>query len=451
MKVLNLLDNAKALQQIFTRVSAIEKVDRDSMSGGGLMTTAQANRFIDYIQDANDLLRAVRIEPMESTTEEFPGILFEDRQTRGVGINSTATQGVRDAEDQEAFARGIGTYKFAMTAQELALTYKLSENLLKDNIEGRRFESRVIKGFSQVMGNDLLDLYINGDVVDRNPSSPISVALGADIAAIDTTIEVAATTGANFPLQSIPDTPYFPGYLLLDDGAGNQELCTYLSRSGDIFSDVSRNVASADTGLTFRASAGVYTIAGGATVKWWKHHLLGVTDGWLYKLQNPVGAEPGTNALDGSSINSGVLVEQHFFAALDLMPTKFLDRFGRGPLRWIMNEKTEIRIREMISRRGNGYGLIADNAISGQGWSPLGIPILTATKFPEDQILLTNPKNLAVGIWLEIWFRWTREGKTALMTNQRYYNARTRVDCNVERKDYSVLITDLSTAFPAVP
>jgi len=213
MKTLNLLDNAKALSQVFERVQNIEKVDRDSMSGGGLLNPRQANRFIDYIQEANTLLSQVRVEPMMSTTEEFDAILFDDRQTRGVGINNSGTVGQRDAEDQEAFARGIGTYKVSMTAKELSLTYKLSENLLKDNIEGERLASRVFRGFTTIMGNDLLDMYENGNIVDRNPSSPIAATPTADIAPADTTITVGVGEGAVFPEQSVPLTSYFPGYL----------------------------------------------------------------------------------------------------------------------------------------------------------------------------------------------------------------------------------------------
>jgi len=438
-----LLNKVSSLKEAFDLVTKNPGINVDNLSGGGLLSTRQADRFISFIQESTPLLSAVRIERMKSPSETFPGLIVAEELTRAVGINNTLSQGQRDEEDQGNFLRGHTSYEIGMNAKEFSLAYALSENMLQDNIEGQGFASTIAKYFAKLYGIDSEAVMLNGNVVDRNPGSPLATTLDGAHNTTVTTVDVADASG--FPALSDPGAAAFPGYLTATTGAGVVEYMTYTTLTVNAFTGVTRNAINRDTGVVGVTGSPVgtgSTYSGGEVVAWYKHHLFGGIDGWLYKIENP-GSEPGANFVDGATINGGSISEDHFFAALKEMPNKYLDQFPRAQLRWIMNEKKFIDMQQRIATRVSG-GPLADNVLQGLWWEPENISVLTSTKFPEDKILLTAPQNLMAGFWMQIQIRNTNVGKTAILTNRRFYNIRARFDCEVERKDFAVVINNLS-------
>lgn len=98
----------------------------------------------------------------------------------------------------------------------------------------------------------------------------------------------------------------------------------------------------------------------------------------------------GIHRVDGSTINEGALEKGHFFAMAYAMPDKFLNT-GRN--KWFMSPKRRINWIEAMTDRETAAG---DAAIGGgpQFDAPLGTDIIGVPQFPDDRIIMTDPKNL---------------------------------------------------------
>lgn len=122
-------------------------------SGGGLLSPAQSDRFIDYMWDATTLGRQVRTVRMRANEIEL------DRMAVGERLVRLATEAVDDAVNVKvAFA------KVSLSTMKLRLDWELSSEALEDNLEGAAFEDHVARLLSAQAANDIEDLAINGDV-----------------------------------------------------------------------------------------------------------------------------------------------------------------------------------------------------------------------------------------------------------------------------------------------
>lgn len=122
---------------------------------------------------------------------------------------------------------------------------------------------------------------------------------------------------------------------------------------------------------------------------------LQIHDGLLKLAANVV----GVHRIDGSTINGGALSLAHFFAGKRALPNKHR---ARGSLRWLMSPGKAIDWVESLTARATSAG---DSAIGGGGTlatNPLGIEIMEVPFFPDDRIMLTNPKNLVRTIFRQI-------------------------------------------------
>lgn len=122
---------------------------------------------------------------------------------------------------------------------------------------------------------------------------------------------------------------------------------------------------------------------------------LQIHDGLLKLAAN----EAGVHRIDGSTINGGALSLAHFFAAKRALPNKHR---ARGNLRWLMSPGKAIDWVESLTARATSAG---DSAIGSGGTlatHPLGIEIMEVPFFPDDRIMLTNPKNLVRTVFRQI-------------------------------------------------
>lgn len=122
-------------------------------SGGGLLSPAQSNRFIDYMWDATTLGSQVRTIKMRANEIEL------DRMSVGERLVRLATEAVDDAVSAKvAFA------KVSLSTIKLRLDWELSSESLEDNLEGEALEDHIARLMSAQAANDIEDLAINGDV-----------------------------------------------------------------------------------------------------------------------------------------------------------------------------------------------------------------------------------------------------------------------------------------------
>jgi HK97 family phage major capsid protein len=127
-------------------------------AGGGILKPEQANKFIDYMWDETALTSMVRRIKMNNPTMEIDKIAVGRRLAR------KATEGVDDGQNVDpTFA------KISMTTVKIRLDWELTTESLEDNLEGDALEDHVARLMATQLGNDLEDLYINGDTASADP------------------------------------------------------------------------------------------------------------------------------------------------------------------------------------------------------------------------------------------------------------------------------------------
>lgn len=126
--------------------------------GGGLLTTEQADRFIDYMWDATSLGSQVRTIRLRSNTADIDRIHVGERLMR------VATEAVDDHVNAEATFS-----KISITTKKLRLDWELSSESLEDNLEGEALEDHIARLMATQAGNDLEDVAINGDAASADP------------------------------------------------------------------------------------------------------------------------------------------------------------------------------------------------------------------------------------------------------------------------------------------
>lgn len=156
-------------------------------------------------------------------------------------------------------------------------------------------------------------------------------------------------------------------------------------------------------------------------------------DGWLRQI-----ATGGiAHRIDSSTINAGDISKDHFFAAVQAVPSKFLNP---AVMKWVANEVVLSRYAEYLSNRGTGAG---DAVLaSGQVTQIAGFGVVPASKMPNTRILLVDPKNLIAVNTREIRRRKTTEGREAIRQDKRFYAIFLDDDPVIEEQD---AIADIHT------
>jgi hypothetical protein len=222
---------------------------------------------------------------------------------------------------------------------------------------------------------------------------------------------------------TVASTSGYPnaGTLLIES-----ERVQYDGKTGTTFTNVVRAV----DGTTKAAHTN------GVTVALVTDALLTATDGWLKK------ANVSGRTVDGSAINSGALAKEHFKAALDAMPSRYLSSPMATEFRWIMHPKQRVAWLNYLTSRNTGAGDAALIGPSGGG-APYGWPILEDGTLPTGTLVFTVPKNLILGVGREITVRRDVSSKDVLSRNVRYYQIDLSADAQIEQADCVVQVTGL--------
>lgn len=138
------------------RKAAIETTSLTS----GLLNPEQARKFIQQTFEATNLGPLVRHEMRQAKTGEIDKIGIARRILR---------KKVENTDD--GYRAGVETSQIEYATTAVRLPWEITEETLRENIEGQNFEAIVTGLMTTQLGIDLEDLYLNGDE-DTDASDP---------------------------------------------------------------------------------------------------------------------------------------------------------------------------------------------------------------------------------------------------------------------------------------
>lgn len=130
---------------------AAQAISTGTLSSG-LLRPEQARKFIQQTFEATNLGPLVRHEMRTAKTGEIDKI----------GIGSRIIRKKTENTD-DGYRVGVETPKIEYATTAVRIPWEITEETLRENIEGQNFETVVTNLMTQQMGVDSEDLYLNGD------------------------------------------------------------------------------------------------------------------------------------------------------------------------------------------------------------------------------------------------------------------------------------------------
>lgn len=134
--------------QIVRKASTIETATLTS----GLLSPEQAKKFIQQTFEATNLGPLVRHEMRVAKTGEIDKIGIARRILRKKTENT-----------DDGYRAGVNTSQVDYATTAVRLPWEITEETLRENIEGQSFEATVTNLMTTQLGVDMEDLYLNGD------------------------------------------------------------------------------------------------------------------------------------------------------------------------------------------------------------------------------------------------------------------------------------------------
>lgn len=128
-----------------------------TLSSGGLLNPEQSKKFIQQTFEATNLRPLIRHETRTAKTGELDKIGIASRILRAKTENS---------DDGYRANPNFGKIQYSTTA--VRLPWEITEETLRENIEGENLESRITNLMTTQMGIDLEDLDLNGDTATES-------------------------------------------------------------------------------------------------------------------------------------------------------------------------------------------------------------------------------------------------------------------------------------------
>jgi len=120
---------------------------------GGMLSPAQAKKFISYMADNTGILKDTRLEEMSAPEKQLDFLLIGSRLIR------KATEASSPSE-----LAGVNINRKELRSVKVRLSADITSEFLEDNIEGKTAGERIAAELAQQFGNDLADLMFNGDI-----------------------------------------------------------------------------------------------------------------------------------------------------------------------------------------------------------------------------------------------------------------------------------------------
>lgn len=132
-------------------------IDTGSIASG-LLNPEQARQFLQQTFDATNLGGIVRHEIRTAKTGEIDKIGIARRIVRKKTENT-----------DDNYRAGVNTSQIEYATTAVRLPWEITEETLRENIEGQNFETIVTNLMTRQLGVDMEDLYLNGDeATDRS-------------------------------------------------------------------------------------------------------------------------------------------------------------------------------------------------------------------------------------------------------------------------------------------
>lgn len=131
--------------------NAANPIDTGSLNSG-LLRPEQSRRFLQQVFEATPLLNLVRREIRTAKTGEIDKIGIASRILRKKTENT-----------DDNYRAGVKTSQIDYSCTAVRLPWEITEETLRENIEGQNFESIVTNLMTTQTGVDLEDLCLNGD------------------------------------------------------------------------------------------------------------------------------------------------------------------------------------------------------------------------------------------------------------------------------------------------
>ena len=140
-----------------TNEELLEKavITADALATAGELPPEEANKFIDYVYDVTGLKGFARTQKIAKG---------DKWQVNKVGLHSRVAMKAVSAQDP-GVRRGLTTSKVELETGELIVPVDLDDGIIETNIEGAGLRDHVTRMFATQTGNDMEDLWINGDVL----------------------------------------------------------------------------------------------------------------------------------------------------------------------------------------------------------------------------------------------------------------------------------------------
>ena len=151
--------------QIVRKASTIETATLTS----GLLSPEQAKKFIQQTFEATNLGPLVRHEMRVAKTGEIDKIGIARRILRKKTENT-----------DDGYRAGVNTSQVDYATTAVRLPWEITEETLRENIEGQSFEATVTNLMTSQLGVDMEDLYLNGDE-DMGEIAAFDVGTGYEI------------------------------------------------------------------------------------------------------------------------------------------------------------------------------------------------------------------------------------------------------------------------------
>lgn len=285
----------------------------------GLLNPEQAQKFLQQTFDSTHLGSLVRHETKRARKGEIDKIGIAKRILRKKIENTDDGYRAKPTTSQIGYA-----------CEPVRLPWEITEETLRENIEGQNFEKITTDLMTAQLGLDLIDLYLNGDEATSESSED--------------------------------------------------------------------------------------------------YDFLKINDGWLKQIAN------GGHILDNSS--AGLSIDM-FYNMVRNMPNKY----NNGRLRWVMSPHMKQNWERTLYNFCKSNGSTLPEKFFD---APAGIPTEVEGTFPDDKIMLTDPKNLIVVNTYQMQIRKTTEGKEAIMQDKRFYVIHLDFDTIIEELDATAMITNIN-------
>ena len=135
----------------YTTIRKAGTIETSSINSG-LLNPEQARQFIQQTFDATPLGGLVRHEMRTAKTGEIDKIGIASRILRKKTENT-----------DDGYRAGVNTSQIEYSTTAVRLPWEITEETLRENIEGQNFEKIVTDLMTTQLGVDLEDLYLNGD------------------------------------------------------------------------------------------------------------------------------------------------------------------------------------------------------------------------------------------------------------------------------------------------